>query len=174
MAWDITQPTDTTKIRNLGVVIRPNWVAIQQADSTFKPWALNFTNRTVAGIAVDPTAIASAYILYSKTDTAGNTELFGINPLSNVIQMTKGAPVVAQTGRTFLPGGLILAWGSLNVASGGSVTVTGITTLYSVVVTRDTFTAGVTQVGVNSMSGSSFTVIGPNSPIEIHYVAIGV
>ncbi len=90
MAWDTSQPEDTTKIRNLGVVIRPNWVAIEEADSTFQPQALNFTDRTVAGVAVNPTAIADAFISYCKTDTAGNSELFGIDENSNVIQYSYG------------------------------------------------------------------------------------
>lgn len=93
MAFDNTQPTNTTKIRNLGVVIRPNWVAIEQADSTFKPWAINFTDRTAAGIAVNPTALAAAYLMYCKQDAAGNPELFGIDVASNIIQFTKGGRI---------------------------------------------------------------------------------
>ncbi|NJO03299.1 MAG: hypothetical protein HC880_17905, partial [Bacteroidia bacterium] len=113
MAWDITQPTDTTKIRNLGIVIRPNWEAIQTADSTFKPLGLNFNDRTVAGVAVDPTAIADAYIMYCKTDTAGNSELFGINDTSGIIQFTQGIPTIGTSGSVFLAGGLILKWGQV-------------------------------------------------------------
>lgn len=113
MAWDITQPTDTTKIRNLGIVIRPNWVAIQNAEATFKPLGLNFNDRTVAGVAVDPTAIADAYIMYCKTDTAGNSELFGINETSGIIQFTRGLPTIGTSGSVFLPGGLILKWGQV-------------------------------------------------------------
>jgi len=90
MAWDATQPTDSTKIRNLGVVIRPNWVAIEQADTTFRPQAMNFKDRTVAGVSVNPTALADAFITYCKTDTAGNSELFGIDEDSHVIQYSYG------------------------------------------------------------------------------------
>ena len=77
MAFDKTQPTDTTKIRNLGVVIRPNWVAIEEADSTFRPYALNLQNRTPLGVSNDPASIADTYILYEKDDGSGNPELFG-------------------------------------------------------------------------------------------------
>ena len=90
MAWDITQPTDTTKIRNLGVVIRPNWVAIQQADPTLRLDAWNFKDRTVGGLSVNPTAIADTFIDFCKTDTAGNSEKFGIDENSNVIQYSYG------------------------------------------------------------------------------------
>ena len=110
MVWDITQPTDTTKIRNLGVVIRPNWQAIQEADSTFKPYAVNFDNRTPLPVSNDPTAIADAYILYCKDDVAGNPELFGIDASSNILQFTKGAASLANSGYTFVTGGIRLQW----------------------------------------------------------------
>lgn len=113
MSWDATQPTDNTKIRNLGVVIRPNWEAIEGADSTFKPRALNLTDRTVAGVAVDPTAIADAFIVYCKTDGEGNSEFFGINDTSGVTQFTQGTPLLgAAESSIFLPGGLILKTGT--------------------------------------------------------------
>lgn len=89
MAWDNTQPTNTTKIRNLGVVIRPNWVAIETADTTFRPQALNFKDRTVAGLPVNPTALADAFINFCKESATGNSEFFGIDENSNVIQFSE-------------------------------------------------------------------------------------
>lgn len=97
MAWDTLQPTNTTKIRNLGVVIRPNWAAIQTADPTFTPDAFNFRDRTAAGLAVNPTAIATAYIGYCKQDAAGNPEFFGIDAASNVIQFSKAGRIGIPT-----------------------------------------------------------------------------
>ena len=97
MAWDTLQPTNTTKIRNLGVVIRPNWAAIQTADSTFTPDAFNFRDRTAAGLPVNPTAIATAYISFCKQDAAGNPELFGIDAASNVTQLTKAGRIGVAT-----------------------------------------------------------------------------
>ena len=97
MAWDTLQPANTTKIRNLGVVIRPNWAAIQTADSTFTPDALNFRDRTAAGLAVNPTDIATAYIAFCKQDAAGNPELFGISSTSDVIQFTKAGRIGVAT-----------------------------------------------------------------------------
>lgn len=88
MAFDKTQPTDTTKIRNLGTVIRPNWVAIEEADSTFQPYAINLTDRDAAALSSNPTAIATAYITYCKQDASGDPEFFGIDPSSNVVQLT--------------------------------------------------------------------------------------
>lgn len=93
MAFDKTQPTDTTKIRNLGVVIRPNWVAIEEADSTFQPYAINLTDRDAAALASNPTAIATAYIPYCKQDGSGNPEYFGIDASSNVIQFSEAGRI---------------------------------------------------------------------------------
>lgn len=122
MVWNIALPADTTKIRNLGIVIRPNWQAIQEADSTFKPYAINFDNRTPLGVANDPTAIADSYIMFCKDDATGNPELFGIDASSNITQFTKGASNLAATGKVFLPGGLLMQWGKVTVATGGTVT----------------------------------------------------
>lgn len=97
MAWDILQPTNTTKIRNLGVVIRPNWAAIQQADSTFLPNAINFKNRTPSVVPINPAAIATSYITFCKEDGAGNPELFGISPSSQIIQFTKAGRLGVST-----------------------------------------------------------------------------
>lgn len=122
MVWDQTQPTDTTKIRNLGVVIRPNWLALKTGDSSLKLDSANFDDRTVAGLADDPTAIADAYVLYCKTDAAGNSELYGIDESSNKLQFTQGAPTLAAQGKIFLPGGLLMQWNTEVVATGGAVT----------------------------------------------------
>jgi len=87
MTWNITSPTDTTKLRNLGVEIRPHWEAIETADSTFKPQALNLADRTALGIDNDPTAIADTIILYSKQDGAGKPQAYAIDPDSGIAQV---------------------------------------------------------------------------------------
>ena len=90
MAFDKTQPTDTTKIRNLGTVIRPNWDAIEIADSTFRPYAVNLQNRTPLGASNDPATIADTSIIYVKDDGAGNPELYSKDGSGNIIQMSEG------------------------------------------------------------------------------------
>lgn len=122
MVWDITQPTDTTKIRNLGVVIRPNWQAIEQGGSTFKPIALNFNNRTPLPDPNDPAAIAEAYILYCKDDSAGDPQLFGIDAASVVTQFTGGAPLLGNSGHVFLAGGILLQWFRATAADSATIT----------------------------------------------------
>lgn len=113
MTFDPTEPADDTKIRDLGVVIRPNWEAIEEATSSFKPWATNFTDRTAAGIIPeDPASIPDAYITYCKQDTEGNAELFGISDANNILQLTKGAVTNAAIGETCIPGGVLIKWGT--------------------------------------------------------------
>jgi hypothetical protein len=175
MAWVITEPTDSTKIRNLGIVIRPNWAAIDSGDATFKPKALNFADRTVAGIAVDPTAIADAFIMYCKTDTAGNSELYGINETSGILQFTRGVPTVGTSGSLFLVGGVILKWGQFTMSGtswpvsyvGGAFPTNTLcvnlspmnSTAASSNYRTGSWSAGSFNIHTNSVSGAMFTYI---------------
>ncbi len=118
MVYDTTQPTDTTKIRNLGIVIRPNWQAIEEGGATFKPEAINFNNRTPLGVANDPTAIANAFITYCKDDATGAPELFGIDENSVISQFTSTDFTLAQNGHVVLPPGFLVNWGRATIPSG--------------------------------------------------------
>lgn len=104
MAFDSSLPADTTTIRNLSTVIPANWQAIETADSSFAPDAINFAQQ-----GSHRPLIASIYQLYSKA--SGGTELFGINSNGDINQFTKGTPTLATTGSVFLVGGIILNWG---------------------------------------------------------------
>lgn len=172
MAFDVTLPADTTKIRNLGTVIRPNWVAIQDGESTFKPKAVNFNNRTVSGPSNNPTAIADTFILFSKQDAAGNPELYGINQSSNVIQLTRGTPTVAASGSTFLPGGVLLVWATSSAATGSTITVAGLTTIYSIVANTNVANAA-PSISVYDVVGNAFKVRNPGTN-SFYYQVIGV
>lgn len=180
MAFDTTQPTDTTKLRLVGNVIRPNWVAIEDGESTFKPKAINLNNRTVSGPSNDPTAIADTFILYSKEDGGGNPELYGINENSDVIQFSLGVPSGTTTGISFLPGptagAFKIAWGNITITTSPSSTIapTGFTTVYQYYMTvvgntADTFaTEGVAANSFRIIRGSG------TSATIIRWLAIGV
>jgi hypothetical protein len=118
MAWDTTKPTDTNKLRTLGSVIRPNWTAIEEADSTFKPQATNYANRTPLGVSNDPTAISEAYITYCKDDGSGNPELFGIDQDSVISQLSFTDRSLAQSGYVYLSPGLLMQWGRGTMSAG--------------------------------------------------------
>ena len=117
MAWNLTQPADTAKIRDLGVLIRPNWDAIEQGDLTFKPKAINLNDRTISGPSANPTPIADSYIVYSKSVAAGNSELYGIDESGNILQITSGLPTLTANGTSFIPGGLIIKWGTVSLTN---------------------------------------------------------
>lgn len=172
MAWDLTQPTNTTKIRNLGVVIRPNWQAIETADSTFQPDALNLTDRDAASLSSDPTAISTAVITYCKKDPNGNPELFSIDPSSNVVQLTRGAVNAAATGHTVLPGGMILNWGSGTGTTANVVFDRAFTSaLYSITISNfNTNPATTATVSATSLTGATLKSTNVNA---IYYMAIG-
>lgn len=125
MPFDKTQPADSTKIRNLGVVIRPNWEAIETADSSFKPYAINLTDRSLlpAPIPVNPVAIADVYQLYCKKDVNGNIQIYAEDKNSKIMQITNSAtPVSAAHGYTWLPGGFLMQWGYVTALAGGGST----------------------------------------------------
>lgn len=111
MSWDASQPTDTTKIRNLGVVIRPNWAAIEQGDLSLKPFAINLNNRTQLTVADDPTIIEDSYIIYSKEDSKGVAQLWGVDFQNNKTQLTTSDFQLEQNGFVLLPPSLSLQWG---------------------------------------------------------------
>ena len=102
MAWDKTQPQGSTKIRNLGDVITPNWDAIETADDTFKPEGLNLDKN-----AVDRTAIADAIVMYNKAN-----ELYAIDPSSVITKLTGGSLTAASPGKIVWPNGLTMIWGT--------------------------------------------------------------
>lgn len=179
MAWDKTQPTNTTKLRNLGVVIRPNWDAIETADSTFIPEALNLTDRTAAGLPNDPTAITDAMIAYSKQDGSGNPQLYAIDPSSTITQLTGGSQTEATKGHLLLPGGIKINW--------GSITSTGSTpkaenfesafssAVYSISVTpaSDNGTRTAVVDTTTPPTTATFYVRSSNNGMLVYYMAIG-
>ena len=182
MVFDPNLPADTTKLRLLGDVITPNWVAIQNGESTFKPRAINLNNRTEAVPGqVNPVAITDAYLLYSRDNPAGAAELFGINESSGVTQFTVGAPSGTTEGVSFLPGpvpvgAFRMAWGNITMTTSPSSTVTptGFTTVYQYFMTikgnvTDNFASE--DVGGN---GFRFLRSGNTTSTVIRWMAIGV
>jgi len=178
MAWDKSKPTDTTKLRNLGTVIRPNWDAIESADATFIPEALNLADRTALGVANDPTALADTVILYSKQDGAGKPQAYTIDPDSTITQLTGGTTTFAVKGHILLPNGFKMNWGT--IASTGSVAKAELfesaftTACYSITVTPITDTGTRTAVVVNgTVVVAGFSIKSSNAGMNVYYTAIG-
>jgi len=121
MAWDRGLPDDSSIIREAPSEIRDNNAAIELADISLKPWALNLIDRT------DPSVTGpdnpgdnpsnNTMLLYAKT-ISGNTELFVKDNQTSqtVIQLTRTDVLnVVANGTTFLPGGVILKWGTTSI-----------------------------------------------------------
>jgi hypothetical protein len=184
MAWVKTLPGNTEKIRNLGVVIRPNWEAIEEADLTFKPHALNYNNRTPLGVANDPAAIADTHILYCKDDGSANPEMFSIDDTSVISQLTFRDRSLAQSGYVYLAPGFILQWGRATILAGtNTIAVTfplafG-ATAYSVTCNPLGATAGDTTRGFGpvSITDVGFTATSHNVSFtgntDVTWIAIG-
>lgn len=115
MKFDKTEPKPSTKLRNAPTLLSNNFTAIQEADSSFIPQAVNLAARTALGIGNDPSAIVDTVITYSKQDASGDPQLYTIDPSSIVTQLTGGSLTAASDGRLVLPNGLIVIWGSFNV-----------------------------------------------------------
>ena len=194
MAWDLTQPTNTTKIRNLGTVIRPNWVAIAEADSSFLPYAINLVDRTNAAISPeDPATIAKSSIAYSKQDSNGDTQAYCINSTdagSSQIYQLSGNRYTETTnsgtaggtlyGTSFYTteGERIVEYSGLTASHSGNYTVLfpaaypweNYTVLYSISAVSGV--GGVSGISVGSVSTAGFTIVFPSST-TVYWRAVG-
>lgn len=90
MAFAKDKPSNSEKLRNLGVVIRANWEAIVESDDSFAVQAMKFTDRTAAGISLNPNTLASACQIFCKQDSSNNPELYIRNSTGAIRQLTKG------------------------------------------------------------------------------------
>ena len=184
MAFEKTEPTDTTKLRNLGTVIRPNWEAMVTADSTFMPEALNLADRTALGVANDPTALVDSVIAYSKQDGAGKPQAYTIDPDSVISQLTGGSTSSSVNGGT--AGGtikkvvifvgttkLILYSGTTGVitsAAGKTVVFPeAYTTIYTAVATANDGNA----ITVSAIKGPTGLTIRTGNSVIVNWYALG-
>jgi len=123
MAFDKTQPKDTTKIRNLGTVIRPNFLSILEADSSFKPYAINLQNRTALGVSNTPATISGSSILYTRADADAKKELFCKSSAGTEQQLTSVGFIGSKTMKGKFAnirfGTNTTDWGINNIAAAG-------------------------------------------------------
>ena len=173
MAWDKTFPTASTKIRNLSTGIPNNWDAIETADSTFIPEALNLLNRASdGGLSNDPTAIADTVILYSKEDSNGDAQLYAIDPSSNITQLTQFSTSEASNGSMTFPGGLTFIWGQTTGTTGSKTFHTAFANnIFNLQVSMIAAGAAYGSQKNQSITGFDWTVSG--TPSAIQYFAIG-
>jgi hypothetical protein len=160
MPFNKANPSDTSKIRNLGINIRPNWKAIEEGSqddanpNKLKYWAVNLFSRDDIPDApgADAPQVDDGLAVFAKTDTDTDLpEMFIRHEDSSITQMTKGPANIAPSGyadngETFLPGGLILKYALLPVqASNALVTFTWAGT-------------GANQLGLSSFPTNCFNI----------------
>ena len=70
----------------------------------------------------DPAGAASELTLFAKLDAGSTTQLYyKRNAEGTSYQLTAQNPTIASSGSTFLPGGIILKWGSASVTNSQAV-----------------------------------------------------
>ena len=142
MAWDRTLPADTSKLRVSPGEMRNNWEAIEDADSSFKPEAINLIDRTASVVPIDPVAVAGSVVLYSKQDAASKPQIFSIDPDSVITQITGY--------------GSIKAWGMFNGAAPG---IAPFTPSYNISDIARTAEGKYTITFTNALSDANYAVV---------------
>ena len=112
--------------------------------------------------ASDPATLVDEVAVYAK-DASGVEELFLRRESSGtVIRMTKGDPITAATGETFIPGGFIIKWGSAAITNSSqtwaSLGLTAFpTACYSMYVTSSNILL-TSPLTVTAISSTAFTI----------------
>ena len=127
MTWNNANPVPTEKIKDLSAKITPNWVAIQGGDDNLKQEAINIVDRQSIAPVIpgsDPTALSTVTKLYSKQGSGGNPELFTIDGVGAIFQLTdKQYRLNALIGVTYLGGNVVMQWGQSTLTGGTPVAV---------------------------------------------------
>lgn len=130
---------------------------------------------TYIELSANPATAADEMALYSKA-SGGNTRLFMRQEGSGtVIQLSGKDPSSGNTGTTFLPGGLILAWGRLTAVSGVGNVVANVTTLRQVTFSIEDSVGTSERAYITSVSSNSFTVsTSSGNNVILRYMAVGI
>jgi hypothetical protein len=159
-----------------------------QTNSVFGINHIEFNNSTVANRGKhkhvsmieqgsDPVTAANEVALYSK-DVSSVSQLFLRREANGtVIQMTGQNPTIAQSGSTFLPGGIVMKWGFTGViADNSTVTFASAfpTNCWSVQLTiiDPSATTRILNVKTASLTTANFQVRA-NGAVSAFYIAIG-
>lgn len=128
----------------------------------------------------DPGVIAGVGQLYTKI-VGGDVALFYESALGIIQQLTTNiTPTAASPGKSSLPGGLIIQWGSATAAPDGTVVTfsqTFPTNLFSLTISHSApgaaeNLAAIVSAGSKTTSGFNFRVSG-SSAASYSYIAIG-
>jgi len=139
MAWDSSLPANDEKIRNLGVVIRPNWQSIEQGEdanpmagtaSYLQQYSSAYIERNGRAANNDPTTEAETFFMYCKQDANGVAEGHVKDPAGNVIALTEAGKLGNRATAFYMDSfafdtdaarvnnenNIVVAWGYINSA----------------------------------------------------------
>lgn len=202
MPFNAANPSDTEKIRRLGIVIRPNWVALQEGSQNdpnpnkLKYWAVNLFSRDAIppeAAGADAPQVDDGIALYAKKDShSGLPELFFRAQNSTVVQLSKYPPNIAPAakptnGETFLSGGLLMKYALTDTIGSNGVqafTWQGVganqlgltdfpTACLCLNVTPVTTNSGGNTWRVSAVSASGFTIRNGNFSSPYYVFAVG-
>lgn len=193
MPFNAADPANSEKIRRLGIVIRPNWKAIEEASqddanpNKLKYWAINYFSRDDIGAApgADAPQVDDGIAVYSKDDSdTGFPELFTRHEDSTVTQITKGPANIApigftSNGETSIYGGLLLKYGVTATLSGNSTTTQTFTSVGLTAFPNNIFTVIVNPIAsdatfnVKAITTTSFGIENSSGSRAYNWIAIG-
>lgn len=112
---------------------------------------------------------------------SGVSELFASRDGGSYFQMTAGTPTASSVGKSFLPGGIIVQWGVVNI-SPGTITFTSIgfqnfpNSCFMIQLTSNAVGVGNTPLAVGTNGGfsnSQFNYAGTAGSRSVNILAIG-
>lgn len=177
MTFDPSQPQDITKLRNAPALIRNNFQAIQSGDSSFSMNAVNIANRDTNNLSSDPSPIENNVILYCKTSSSGNSDLYVLTPNNNPVQLTSATPEISNLrGSTTLLGGVKLCWGTLIMGNDTSVEIVGLSQIFSINFCMQSKGSSSSYASVKEIVGNKVTVLFSNKGANntCWYIAVGM
>jgi len=125
----------------------------------------------------DPGTIANEIALYTKALAGVSTLYMQKEGAGTVIQMSAQDPTIAGEGRSFLPGGIILKWGTatINIAASPIVFGSGAfpNAVYSLVLTVGNSATASQQVVHTALGLAGFTGYGSANNLFCYYIAVG-
>lgn len=163
-----SQPLILANFQAIATVVNKNHVDFNDSDEG-KHKFLQMPEQSSA-----PTTAANEGGLYTKESNSITELYFRRESDGTEIQLTDGDPSTGASGYTFLPGGLLLQWGTGSGSTlGTSVSFsTSFSTVYQAVGSVITTTSN-QAVSISSVSNSGFTAK-TNGNTTISYFAIGL
>ena len=129
--------------------------------------------------ASDPGSASGQVVEYSKT-SGGSSELFiQRDNVATAIQLTKGTVNItgnttpSAKGHSFLPGGLIIQWGSVTATTGGTAFTYDVafTSIFSI--TNSIAAAGAQSSAIGTVTTTGAIAYSQSGSQTINYIAIG-